>query len=126
MIGTGIGLLIAGLAGGGGAVYGAKKQSSAATKAAQVQTTSANTAAEIQAQSAKEALDYAKGVEATRRTEWQSTQNLNYDQYRQQQDRLDPYRQVGNQGLGILGATMQPGSGAGYQVRPTLNMIGQG
>lgn len=125
MIGTAMGLLIGSLVAGGSQVVGSKLQTNAAKKAAKLQTDSANVAADIQAKSAKEALDYAKGVENTRRAEWDQTQNLNYDQYRTRENNLQPFRDVGAQGVQILGATVRPGSGEDYQVRPTLNSIGR-
>lgn len=116
-----VGYAIAAGASAGASIYSANKQSgaakeaaqtqsTAATKTAQIQADSANRAAEIQAQSGREALDYSRG---------QSQVSL--DQYNQQQQRLQPYRNLGNFALG-MGPDAAP---APIQLPPLPGQSGQ-
>lgn len=73
----------------GAAENAAKSQSDAAVKSAQIQTDAANHAADLQAGSAKDALAFSR-----------SQSQLALDQYNQQQQRLQPYRNLGNFALG--------------------------
>lgn len=68
-------------------------------------------AAELEAEAASASLAFLKEQEATRRSEWQATQEKNYKLYREQQERLAPYRQMGQASLGQLGRPIPKGSG---------------
>lgn len=119
MIGTGIAMLVAGLASAGGSVYGAAKQGSAANKAAQLTTASNDRASAVAAKANADALAYAKQNEATRRQEFQQTQDRNYAQYMARDAQLSPFREAGAQSVRTLASLMPPGaSGAAYEVQP--------
>jgi hypothetical protein len=85
--------------------YGAHKTSGAARKSAELQAASANQAGALEAKAAEDALTFAKEQEAQRKLEFQQTQALNLDQYRQSQARLEPYRRLG---AGTIGQMAQP------------------
>jgi hypothetical protein len=124
MIGTAMAGIIAALAAGGSAATGAALQSRAVGKAAKLQTDSATRAAEIQAAADREAMNYAKEVEATRKAEFDKTQALNLDQYNQRERRMTPYRDLGEQGVTLLSHLVRPGSGSDYLPPPrTLNTL---
>ena len=72
------------------ATTSAKTQSDAAVKTAQIQADAANQAAQIQAGSAQQALDFSR-----------AQSQVSLDQYNQQQQRLQPYRNLGNFALGL-------------------------
>lgn len=124
-IGIGLGMLISGLASGGAAVYGAQKMSSASNKAAKLQTDAATRAAEIQDKANREAMDYAKQVEAQHQKNFETTQALNLDQYNQREARVTPYRNLGDQGVTLLSGLVRPGSGSDFLPRApnTLNTL---
>lgn len=97
---AGIGAAIAGIATGAGSAIGAGEQasgaktaaadtSSGAVQAAQIQATAAEQAAELQAQTAQQALQYQ-----------QEESQLSLNQYNQQQQNLQPYRNLGAFALG--------------------------
>jgi hypothetical protein len=103
----------------GAAKDAASSQSDAAVKAAQIQADSANQQAAIQAKTAADALQYSRGQS-----------QLSLDQYNQQQQRLQPYRNLGSFALG------QPMQGApapltlpnlpGQQTAPTAGAMPAG
>lgn len=74
----------------GAAENAAKTQAGAATTSAKFQTDAANHAADLQAKSAGDALNFSR----------QQSQ-LSLDQYNQQQQRVQPYRNLGNFALGL-------------------------
>lgn len=112
-IGVGLGTAISGSAAAGATVYGAQKQSSAATKAGN-----------ITANSAAEALAYQKQQDAIERQQYLDEQTYTRQQderdraFRDQQaawtqqqrqgtlDRLAPYRDFGQQGMSKLAALL--------------------
>ena len=100
-----LGTAIAGGAAAGATVYGAHKSSSAQQRAAELGSASANQAGALEAKAAEDALTFAKEQEAQRKLEFQQTQALNLDQYRQSQARLEPYRRLG---AGTIGQMAQP------------------
>lgn len=87
--------------------------------ATRAQVKASDRAAVLQSEAAKQQLDYLKGVEATRRSEWEKTQALNLDQYNQYQQRLEPWRRVGTEAVTRVGDLIRPGSGASYLPPPT-------
>lgn len=125
MIGTAMALLISGLAAGGSSVAGSALSSRAAGKAAKLQTSAATRAAEIQDKANREAMDYAKQVEAQHQQNFEKTQALNLDQYNQREQRVTPYRNLGDQGVTLLSHLVRPGSGNDYLPPParTLNTL---
>ena len=87
---SGIGSAIAAHETAGATTTAATTTSNAADKAAQIQSDAAEKAAELQAQSASEALDFSKQESA-----------LSLQQYNAQQQRLQPYRNLGNFAMGL-------------------------
>jgi hypothetical protein len=79
----------------GAAKDAAAAQSDAAVKAAQIQADSAREQGQLTAKTAADALQYSRGQS-----------QLSLDQYNQQQQRLQPYRNLGSFALG------QPSQGA--------------
>jgi hypothetical protein len=71
------------------ATTAAGTQATAATKTAQIQADAANRAADLQAKAAADALQFSRAQSQT-----------SLDQYNQQQQRLTPYRNLGNFALG--------------------------
>lgn len=84
-----IGGAIAGHESASGAKTAAADQSDAAVKAAQIQADAANHSADLTASSAAQALALSR-----------SNSQLSLDQYNQQQQRLQPYRNLGSFALG--------------------------
>jgi hypothetical protein len=78
-IGIGLGTALAGGAAAGASLYGAHKQSSAATKAAQMQVDAANHAADLQKQSNDAALAFQKEQAARDQAMAEATRHGNYD-----------------------------------------------
>lgn len=93
----------------GGTVAAGYMQGRGARQAANVQTAAANRAAELEAQSAREALAFAKEQEDTRRREWQSTQDRNFQLWQGREAQLQPYRDFGAGSLAQL-SRPRPGS----------------
>lgn len=75
--------------------YAAHRSSKANTYATQMGTEAANRAADLEAKSAEEALAFAKEQEATRRREFEQTQQQNYGMWLKQREDLSPYRRLG-------------------------------
>ena len=87
---TAAGTAIAAHETGSAAKSAATTTSDAATKAAQIQADAADKAAELQAQTSTDALNYTKQQSA-----------LSLAQYNAQQQRLQPYRNLGNFAMGL-------------------------
>lgn len=100
-----VGAAIAGAATAGASIYGANKSASSSDRATRASVDAANRAAELEAKSAQDALDFAKTQEATRKAEWEATQQRNFEQYLAQQARLAPWRRLG---VGSIGQLAQP------------------
>lgn len=84
-------------------IYTANKQSKLTTENLAAQTAAEKYAADLQAKSAAEQLAFLTSQEATRKAEFDKTQALNLDQYNQGQQRLAPYRQMGQNALSLFG-----------------------
>lgn len=91
MIGTGMGLLIGGLAAGGASAYGAHRASKANEKAAEI-SDKANT----------EALAFEREKEATRKAEWDRMMAEEEARWDAEQERLAPYRAASEGALAQL------------------------
>lgn len=120
MIATGTALAIGAItgAGAGATAYAAHKTSSAAEKASDASTAAANRAAELEAQSAAEALAFQKDEAAREQGNFENTQRLNYEQYLEEQARLQPYRNLG------LGSLAQMASGIPRRTTATTSKVG--
>ena len=91
-IGTGMGLLIAGLVGGAGQVYGAKKQSGAVKDSARRQTEAATEAARIEDEAAKRAEAFQRQQAQQQWAEAEHVRKSNYDQWASRQRALNAFR----------------------------------
>lgn len=118
MIATGTALAIGAITGAGATTYAAHKSSSAAEKASDASTAAANRAAELEAQSAAEALAFQKDEAAREQGNFENTQRLNYEQYLEEQARLQPYRNLG------LGSLAQMASGIPRRTTATTSKAG--
>lgn len=90
-IGVGMGMLLAGLASGGAAVYGANRASRASAEAAEV-SDAAN----------REALEFERDREARRQAEWDRTMDEEERRWYAEQERLAPYRAASTGALSQL------------------------
>lgn len=106
--------LITAAASTGTSLYAAQRQGSGANRAAQLQTDAANHAADLEAKSAADALTFAREQEATRRGEFQTTQDRNYGLYQEQQARLSPFRRLGAGAVAQLGQPIPRGTIGAY------------
>lgn len=96
--------LPAAIAGGatvGAAAIGSRASGSAARRAAE----SSDLAARLEAQAAREALDFEKAREATRRREWEEAQRKNFELYLTRRKDAEPYRRLG---AGAIASLAQP------------------
>ena len=91
--------------GAGASMYAAKKQNQAAREGARVTSSAATHAADLEANAALQALAYQQQVEATRRQEFETTQDRNYALWQRRESQLQPYRDLGR---GALGQLMRP------------------
>lgn len=89
-------------------IYGAKKSSSSANRAAQLQTQQNNYAADLEAKAAADALKFARESEATRRSEFDRTQTRNREMYDMDTARREPFRQFSLGALAGLGKPLYP------------------
>lgn len=116
MIGTGIGMLISGLASGGAGVFGAHAQTSAAQSAAKLNVDSANHAADLESTANAQALQFQKDREIERQKEFDRAQQQNYDIYQNEtaytrsQNAAQTARRAPfvNAGTGALGQLLTP------------------
>lgn len=90
-IGVGMGMLLAGLASGGAAVYGANRASRANDRAAEI-SDAAN----------QEALAFERDREARRQAEWDRTMDEEERRWYAEQERLAPYRAASTGALSQL------------------------
>lgn len=106
MIGTGIGLLIAGLASGASSVVASKVASNSAGKAGDQNAIAADK--QLAYLTGKDAQDQKNfdSTAAENRRQFDVTQNLNLDQYNQKEARLAPYRSIGAGATGTLADLM--------------------
>lgn len=118
MIATGTALAIGAITGAGATAYAANKSSSASEKASAASVAAANRAAELEAKSAAEALAFQKDEAAREQANFENTQRLNYEQYLEEQARLQPYRNLG------LGSLAQMASGIPRRTTATTSKVG--
>jgi hypothetical protein len=87
---------------GGAAIYGATRQSNAATTAAGIQANANTQAAQLQAQAAQQALQFEQQQAGTAQQNYLGTQAFNRNVYNTQQTNLAPYRAAGAGSLADL------------------------
>jgi hypothetical protein len=113
-IGTGIGMLIAGLAAGAGTITAAKIGSNAAKNAGTLEASAAEK--QLAYLKAKDAQDQAnwENTQAENRRQFDQTQQLNYGQWATREGNLAPYRAIGSGATAtlanLMGVPFNPGS----------------